>query len=191
VLPDQERQAVSPAGRDVAAVDPSHAHAKPAALDRRIVDTAEETQPRLRGSLHIMHASYPSIVGADRRCRNTPCHVRVATLTFEELQDQERRTFEEFSRRGRHPAQARPLVDGNPVCAISSSRKSPRGRHRGHGRLVALEFAACIHSATRQNAFLGTLPCDVLVVKPEKAASRVATRTRGLRVAASLASMVS
>ena len=49
----------------LAAVDPAHAHAKPGELDKRIVDAAAELGKGLRGALHVMHANYPSIVGAN------------------------------------------------------------------------------------------------------------------------------
>lgn len=40
----------------VAAIDPLHEHDKPAELDNRILDTAEELRGRLNGELHVFHA---------------------------------------------------------------------------------------------------------------------------------------
>lgn len=43
----------------MAAVDPFHAHARPADLDTRLIDTGTRIAKLLRGSLHIFHAYMP------------------------------------------------------------------------------------------------------------------------------------
>jgi universal stress protein E len=43
----------------LAAVDPSHAHSKPAQLDREILGVAEQISKALKGKLHAIHAYAP------------------------------------------------------------------------------------------------------------------------------------
>ena len=69
--------------RVVAAVDPMHAHDKPAALDDSILKTAAEVSTALSGQLLMFHAripwaeSYTSNAPADSRRRSERCTDRV------------------------------------------------------------------------------------------------------------------
>jgi universal stress protein E len=162
----------------LAAVDPAHAHAKPQNLDARILAAARELSSSLRGALHVMHANYPSIVGI-----GPTVHKTWSTLTFEELQDEERKAFETFRDSVALPRTRAHLVEGNPVAQI------PRlARKLGAGIVVmgalsrsGLERVFIGNTAER---ILGTLDCDVLVVKPQTFAARVARDPRGIRVEA-------
>lgn len=162
----------------LAAVDPAHAHAKPLNLDVRILAAAREFSSKLRGALHVMHANYPSIVGI-----GPAVHKTWSTLTFEELQDEERKAFEAFRESMDVPRTRAHLVEGNPVAQI------PRlARKLGAGIVVmgalsrsGLERVFIGNTAER---ILGALACDVLVVKPQTFASHVARDPRGIRVQA-------
>jgi universal stress protein E len=169
----------------LAAVDPAHAHAKPSRLDTLILATATELSKGLRGTLHMVHANYPSIVGLA-----PPVGRTWSTLTYEELKEQERQAFEAFrdsvaiSRTRAH------LVEGNPC------REIPRAAARlGAGIVVmgalsrsGLERVFIGNTAER---ILGSLNCDVLVVKPEKGASSVARKPHGMRVTAPASTLIS
>ncbi len=160
----------------LAAVDPAHAHAKPLNLDARILDAAREFSRKLRGSLHVMHANYPSIVGLAPASQKT-----WSTLSFEELEAQERKAFETFRESVEVPRTRAHLVDGNPVKAI------PRlASQLGAGIVVmgALSRSGLerVFIGNTAEKVLGALECDVLVVKPETFSSHVARDTRGIRV---------
>jgi universal stress protein E len=43
----------------LAAIDPTHAHVKPSALDQRILDYGAKASRALRGALHVVHAYVP------------------------------------------------------------------------------------------------------------------------------------
>jgi universal stress protein E len=160
----------------LAAVDPAHAHAKPSRLDERIVAAAAEFSKGLRGSLHVMHASYPSIVGLERPALKT-----WSTLSFQELKEQERAAFEEFRAGVEVPRTRAHLIEGNPAVEI------PRfARELGAGIVV---MGAVSRSGLRRvfigntaERILDALECDVLVVKPAKFASEIAAEPRGMRV---------
>lgn len=169
----------------LAAVDPAHAHAKPSRLDAIILAAATELSKGLRGTLHMVHANYPSIVGLEPAVNHT-----WSTLSFEELKEQERQAFEAFRARVAIPRTRAHLVDGNPT------REIPRvADELGAGIVVmgalsrsGLERVFIGNTAER---VLGSLHCDVLVVKPEKAVPKVAREPRGMRVEAPGSTLVS
>src|SRR5689334_5942223 len=47
----------------LAAVDPSHAHSKPSRLDALIVEKAQQLAKAIDGTMHVMHAVFPSVFG--------------------------------------------------------------------------------------------------------------------------------
>lgn len=160
----------------LAAVDPAHAHAKPAKLDERIFAAATEMSKGLSGKLHVVHANYPSIVGTSPTVGRT-----WATLSFEELKEQERQAFDDFRARAQIPRTRAHLLEGNPAEEI------PRfARQMGADLLVmgALSRSGLqrIFIGNTAERILGALACDVLVVKPAEFASRVGRAPRGMRV---------
>jgi universal stress protein E len=165
----------------LAAVDPAHAHAKPHALDERIVAAGAELGKGLRGTLHMLHANYPSIVGADPSIGARRAATSWSTLTFEELQEQERAIFEEFRARTGIPRTRAHVVDGNPVTIIP----------RVAGKLKAgIVVMGAISRSGLERVFigntaeriLGALPCDVLVIKPKPFTRQALRPARGMRV---------
>src|SRR5688572_4809972 len=167
----------------LAAVDPAHAHAKPGELDKRILASAAELGKGLRGALHILHANYPSIVGpaidtAARRAASS-----WSTLSFEELKEQERQAFEDFRESAGLPRTRAHLVEGNPAITI------PRAASKlGAGIVVmgALSRSGLqrLFIGNTAERILGSLTCDVLVVRPGNFANRVIQETRGAHMTA-------
>ena len=167
----------------LAAVDPSHAHAKPANLDARILAAARELSSGLRGALHVAHACYPSIVGANVAAAARKAATGWAMPTLEELQEEERRAFEEFREGCGVPRTRAHLVEGNPVVRIPQVAKSLGAGIVVMGALSrsGLERVFIGNTAER---ILGKLDCDVLVIRPENFQARVAREPRGMRVTA-------
>ena len=169
----------------LAAVDPAHAHAKPSRLDALILAAAGELSKGLRGTLHMMHANYPSIVGLA-----PPVGRTWSTLSFEELKEQERQAFEAFRESVAIPRTRAHLVEGNPSRAI------PRAAQKLGADIVVmgalsrsgLERVFIGNTAER---ILGSLDCDVLVVKPEKLAPPVVREPHGMRVTAPASALLS
>ncbi|HEU5133505.1 MAG TPA: universal stress protein [Steroidobacteraceae bacterium] len=163
----------------LAAVDPAHAHAKPSRLDARILAAAAQLSKGLRGTLHMVHANYPTIVGL-----GPPVNRTWSTLSYEELKDQERQAFEVFRANAAIPRTRAHLVEGNP------SREIPRVAGKLGASIVVmgalsrsgLERVFIGNTAER---VLGALNCDVLVVKPEGFVSQLERERRGMRVVAS------
>lgn len=174
----------------LAAVDPAHAHAKPANLDERILASAEELSKALRGTLHVMHASNPSIVGIDVKAAARRAMASWSTLTYQELEEQERAIFEEFRAGNQIPRTRAHLVEGNPTVQIPRLARELRAGIVVMGALSRSGLQRMFIGNTAER-ILGALECDVLVVKPQSFAAQVARETRGIRVSAPTASMLS
>jgi universal stress protein E len=160
----------------LAAVDPAHAHAKPHNLDARILAEARDFSRSLGGSLHVVHANYPSIAGV-----GPAVHKTWSTLTFEELQDEERQAFETFRASVDVPRTRAHLVEGNPVKVIPRLASKLGAAIVVMGALSRSGLERVIIGNTAEK-ILGTLDCDVLVVKPEKFITRIEHDVRGIRV---------
>jgi universal stress protein E len=165
----------------LAAVDPAHAHAKTAALDDRILAAASELGKGLHGALHLMHASYPSIVGVSPEPALSRAVSSWTTLTYRQLLEQESGAFEEFRAAARVPRTRAHLVEGDPVTQIPRLAKDLNAAIVTMGALSRSGLARLLIGNTAERVF-NALPCDVLVVKPTMPA--VETRKNGRRVAA-------
>jgi len=165
----------------LAAVDPSHARAKPARLDNHILGFAQSLRAALEGNLDLLHAYYPSGFGfvvADPA-------INAGTLAdlYEQQRAHARKQFDKFATRARIPPASRHLIDGDPVVAI------PHLARKVGADLVVM---GAVSRSGLKRVFIGNtaeqvldaLPCDVLVVKPGRMRRRVRRKGRGMRVIA-------
>lgn len=161
----------------LAAVDPTHAHAKPARLDEAILRSSLAFTRALSGSLHAMHARFPipldvpasEIVGdrqADRLYTRSEARVR--------------RLFEKFAVHARIPRARRHLVDRDPVAAIPETAKKIGADLVVMGAVSRSGLKRAFIGNTAERV-LGALRCDVLVVKPRRFAQRVRPTKRRLK----------
>jgi len=167
----------------LAAVDPAHAHAKPANLDARILAAARELGGGLRGALHVVHACYPSIVGMNVTAAAKKAATGWAMPTLQELQEDERVAFERFRDEWGVPRTRAHLVEGNPAVQIPRVAKSLGAGIVVMGALSRSGLERLFIGNTAER-ILGKLDCDVLVIRPERFAARVAREPRGMRVTA-------
>jgi universal stress protein E len=165
----------------LAAIDPSHAHAKPSRLDSRILGQAEQLAATLRGRLHVMHANFPLLFGL--ALGDPAIDAPVFAATYEQLQAKGRKDFAAFAKRADIPRARRHLIDADPVTGI------PQVARRIGADLVVM---GAVSRSGLKRVFIGNtaervlndLPCDVLVVKPAHFAKRVPDKVRGMRVVA-------
>jgi len=166
----------------LAAVDPALAHLKPRRLDARIVESARQFSDALRGSLHLMHANYPSIMGVPEA--NTAADRKWTSLSYEELKQQERDAFETFRAQMQVMRTRAHLVPGNPAMEIPRVASELGAQIVVMGALSRSGLMRVLIGNTAERV-LNTLPCDVLVVKPEGFAPAFAQQQpRGMRVVA-------
>jgi universal stress protein E len=163
----------------LAAADPAHAHAKPRALDAEIVATAREFSKAMRGALHLAHANYPTIAGLPEM--QSAANRKWATLSFEELKEQEREAFENFRAQMSIMRTRTHIADGNPADVI------PRLARELDADIVVM---GAVSRSGLSRVFIGntaervleSLPCDVLAVKPDGFATQtIAQQPKGKR----------
>ncbi len=157
-------KSISDQPKIMAAVDPLHAHDKPAHLDRAILSVANEIARQIGASLHVFHAfdPAPAIVGAANLLMtplSTP--VRVATEALET----------------RHRNALNELVEEFPVDAgaIHFHQGVPQELlvQLVEKLSVDLVVMGAVSRSALQRLFVGStaervldkLPCDVLVIK--------------------------
>lgn len=164
----------------LAAVDPTHANAKPTRLDDEILAAARAVRRGLKGNLHVVHCFVP-----------VPDDVKPAELLAADA-------TEKLERRARAHARARlaklmkqmkigrgrrHLVGAHPINAI------PALARKIHCDLVVM--GAVSRTGLRRlligntaERIIDDLTCDVLVVKPREFSTEVRRQGRGMRVSA-------
>ncbi len=163
----------------LAAVDPTHANAKPTQLDDEILKAAVTVRAAMRGSLHAVHAFVP-----------LPFDAKPSELldehAAERLEERARtaargRLDKALGKKVRLPRGNRHLLGRHPVNAI------PELARKIHSDIVVM---GAISRTGIKRFFIGNtaerivddLTCDVLVVKPRGFASSVDRKLRGVRL---------
>jgi universal stress protein E len=165
----------------LAAVDPSHAHAKPSRLDSLIVEEAEHFADALRGTLHVMHAIHTSVFGLT--LGDPTIDAATLAVTFEEQKIRSRQDFKTFAENANIPRARRHVIDRDPVTGISTVARKVGADLLVMGAVSRSGLKRLFIGNTAERV-LNTLPCDVLVVKPAHFEKRVAAKSRGMRMIA-------
>ena len=163
----------------LAAVDPTHAFAKPARLDEEILTIASLISAKLRGPLHVVHAFNALPAAAPAAYRDEDFTVRIEAAARKGAAKLLERTLR---KRAISPSR-RHLVAEHAIDGI------PRIARETHSRIVVM---GAISRSGLRNLFIGNtaerlidrLSCDLLVVKPKRFKSRVSSRSRGVRIVA-------
>jgi universal stress protein E len=163
----------------LAAVDPSHTHAKPAKLDHEVIAAGELLADSLNGSLHAMHANYPAVFGL------TLGDPGLDAVTLAATYDQQKRKasadFKAFAESAAISRARRHEYDGDPVYGIPAVAATTKAQVVVMGAVSRSGLKRVFIGNTAERV-LNSLPCDVLVVKPPKFEKRVPTASRGMRV---------
>ena len=165
----------------LAAVDPTHAHAKPARLDADILQAAAQLSCTLHGRLHVMFANNPPLNALG--LGDPTLNGAAIAMTYDELELEGREAFGRFMDAMDVEPARRHLVNRPPALAIPAIARSTR---------AGLVVMGAVSRSALQRLFIGNtaervldaLPCDVLVVKPRGTKTRVAATSRGMRVIA-------
>jgi universal stress protein E len=167
----------------LAAVDPSHAHAKPSRLDTLIVEHGEQFAKALQGPLHVMHANHPSVFGLTLGDPAIDAATLAATYEQQEINGQQ--DFKAFAEHAKIPRARRHVIDRDPVTGISAIARKVGADVVVMGAVSRSGLKRLFIGNTAERV-LNTLPCDVLVVKPAHFEKRVAAKSRGMRLVAPL-----
>ena len=163
----------------VAAVDPLHAHAKPAELDQRILDFAHSIERNFDSQLSLCHAyAVPNghdvnTTAASTRSASTSQRARIHAA-------QAKKAFVELAIRSAVAPRNRFLESGEPAAVI------PKVARKVHAHAVIM--GAVSRSAVGR-AFIGTtaekvidhLACDVIIIKPAGFKTAVSRRPAALK----------
>lgn len=163
----------------LAAVDPSHARAKPERLDDAIVAHAAALSRATRGSLEIMHANFPPAFGL--MMADPAMDASSIARVYEQQKLESKAEFAAFANKARIPRASRHLVDADPVFAIPHVARKLGADVVVMGAVSRSGLKRVFIGNTAEK-ILDALPCDVLVVKPSRFHRRVRRVSRGMRV---------
>jgi universal stress protein E len=162
----------------LAAIDPGHAHAKPLELDGDILKIAGTISKAMRGTLHATHAYVPLPLTTMPMEGLTPGSVEAMQR---ETERRARTRFDRALRTSRIVRSRRYLVPRHPVDAI------PHAARKCECDIVVM--GAVARSGAKQlligntaERILDDLACDILVIKPQKFRSKIASSARGARL---------
>ena len=170
----------------LAAVDPSHAFAKPGRLDEEILQLGGALEEALRGTLHALHActlplpvGTPPIAWTRGKMQAPAIQAEIEAKAVA----QARPGFDRVMKSADIPRSRRHLVARHPIDAI------PELARRTHCAIVVM---GAVSRSGLKSIFIGNtaervldcLQCDLLVVKPQRFETRVPRAVRGVRIAA-------
>jgi universal stress protein E len=168
--------------RVIAAVDPFHVHAKPSALDPRILKVGAELARALKGQLHAVHVCTPLIDYTMGGVMTEPLPYRVTGREAREhLKRVRKKVIGEARRFGVNARQVL-VVEGAPAQIL------PRVARRVRARILVM---GAVSRSALKRLFIGStaekvidaLTCDVCVVKPPGFRTTVPARAPHLPVA--------
>lgn len=158
----------------LAAVDPFHAHARPADLDARLLDMGHTFAQLLHGTLHAFHAYMPLISVA-------PVAVGTAPLIVLPPEAEEAhgrviaRSIDQLAATADIPPACRHVHMGDATGELSRAAKSLRAGLVVMGAVSRSALARLFIGNTAERV-LDRLSCDVLIVKPRGFKTKVAGR---------------
>ncbi len=144
------------------AIDPTHAHAKPAGLDERLVQAAESVMRQLDGRIALLHvedttqAPPPALMSLPGLARRRAAGAAAAQAAINRL-----------GRRHGVPAAARLVRPGVPAAVLTASAAELKADVLVMG---AVSRSGLSHSfiGNTAEAVIDGVSCDVLVVKPRR-----------------------
>jgi len=171
----------------LAAIDPTHVHAKPSKLDNEILQAGARFQSALRGKLHAVHGYAPVLpVG-------TPYgSIVTAGLMDRLVSDIEKNAetgFDRVLRKTAIPKKRRHLVNRPPREAIEGVARETKSAIVVMGAVSRSGLKRMFIGNTAES-LLDALSCDVLVVKPAHFANRVPRARRGILLLAAEPALV-
>lgn len=162
----------------LAALDPTHAYAKPASLDEAIVRYASLLATSLRGTLHAVHAYNPLPLGLTPAEMSMPDVMNQFEVT---LETRARALLSRALAAARIAPRNRHVSDRHPADAIGDVARETHTQLVVMGAISRSGFKRLLVGNTAEQV-LDRLRCDVLVVKPKAFPMRIARRRRGARL---------
>jgi universal stress protein E len=156
----------------LAAVDPTHAYSKPLKLDREILEAAAQITQALRGSLHAVYAYDPLPVPA------VEAGLALSDEVSVETESRAKKALARVLNGTPVPESRRHVVPQHPIDAIQGTVAQLGCGIVVMGAISRTGLKRMVLGNTAERVF-DELPCDLLVVKPKRFASRVPRASRG------------
>lgn len=164
--------------RIMAAVDPSHAYAKPSNLDRQILRASTQLAHALHGELHAMHVFHPPLAMMPAMPDGPLVDVEAGSAELErEAAKRLSRLVDGFDVQRSHCH----LVQGRPADAIPRTAKRERSAIVAMGVVSRSGLKRFFIGNTAEQA-MDAVTADILVVKPPDFDSRVPRSGRGVQI---------
>lgn len=149
----------------IAAVDPTHAHDKPAALDQIIVDNARLIAERAGGEVHLLH-TYQRLTGIGHEATRTfkPIEIPLDELD-QRIRAEHRAKLDELATRNDFAKEFVHQLPGRTRELLPAFARSRKADIVVMGALARWGWRRAILGSTAERV-LDHLPCDVLIVRP-------------------------
>jgi universal stress protein E len=148
----------------IAAVDPLHTHAKPAALDDRIVQAAISVAGQLRGTVQLLHA-YPNTLGYSSSTFTEPLRLPVMRELDRAEVDHIKRSVAQLANRHQISLRRVQVVPGDPVQQLPALARQQKAHMVVMGAVSRRPALRAFIGNTAEKV-IDQLGCDVMVVKP-------------------------
>ena len=148
----------------IAAVDPTHSHDKPAALDKVIIDSAHGLVDATGGELHLLH-TYHRLVGVGREATRTfkPIELPVDELS-EKIRKEHRGRLDELAKANGIDAKHTHQLPGDTKELLPAFARTRGADLVVMGALARWGLKRAILGSTAEKV-LDHLPCDILIVR--------------------------
>lgn len=139
------------------AIDPTHAHAKPAALDDRLLRASASVTRQLGGKIALIHVEDIGRILPPRLITRPPSDTAIGAVTLEAM--------DRLAKRNRVTAATRVLEMGNPADVLVASAAELKADLLVMGA-VSRSGLRHSHIGSTAEAVIDAVTCDVLIVKP-------------------------
>jgi len=148
----------------VAAVDPTHSHDKPAALDQVIVDAANGIAGKANGEVHLLH-TYQRLTGIGAAATRTfkPIKLPIDELG-ERIKADHREKLDALAAKNRIDAEHTHQLPGSTRELLPTFVRSRKADLVVMGALARWGLKRSIIGSTAERV-LDHLPCDILIVR--------------------------
>jgi universal stress protein E len=160
----------------LAAVDPSHAHAKPSGLDDRLLRAASVVQEQLGGRVMLVHVQDTGGLSAPTLLARM-ADARAAAVAADAVTD----AVDKLARRHHVSAANQVVRTGAPAEAIGASVKQLKPDLLVMGA-VSRSGQSHFHIGNTAEAVIDEVTCDVLIVKPRGFKSTVPRKGPALQL---------
>jgi len=148
----------------IAAVDPTHSHDKPAALDEVIIDTAQTIAGASGGEVHLLH-TYHRLVGVGREATRTfkPIELPIDKLSMK-IQAEHRERLNGLAAASHIDAEHTHQLPGDTKEILPVFARTHSADLIVMGALARWGLKRAILGSTTEKV-LDHLPCDILIVR--------------------------